>query len=87
MSDKKQPPKLTGLVRTMVQESHNVAPVYLGQAGGFVIDGVHYIVVANTIKDLTALADKLEYEHFAPQLTQPVALMHEQFVTLQDDEL
>lgn len=87
MSNKTPPPKLTGLVRTMVQESHKVAPVYLGQASGFVIDGVHYIVVANTIKDLSALAEKLEYEHFSPQITQPVALMHESFVTLQDDEL
>lgn len=87
MSDKKNPPKLTGLVRTLVQESHAAAPVYMGQASGFVVGDVHYIVVANTTKDLRLLAEKLEYDHFAEHLTQPVALMHESFVTLQDDEL
>lgn len=87
MSDSKQPPKLTGLVRTTVKESNKEAVVYMGQAGGFLIDGVSYIVVANTTKDLTQLASKLKYEHLAPQLIQPVALMHESFVTLRDDEL
>lgn len=87
MSDKKQAPKLTGLVRTVVQESHKVAPVYMGLASGFVIDGVHFILVGNSMADVKKLAEKLEYTHFAPELVQPVAIMHESFVTLQDEEL
>jgi hypothetical protein len=87
MSNKKPPRQLTGLVRTVVQESHQVAPVYMGLASGFVTDGVHFILVANTMGDIKKLAEKLEYSEFAPELVQPVAVMHESFVTLQDDEL
>ncbi len=69
-------------------ESVKAGVCYLGVANAFTLDGVDYIVVANTNEQLEKLASMLETSHpLPPHKFIPVAVVHEGAVILEDDEL
>ena len=59
---------------------------YLGVANALCIDGMDYIIVANTKDNLAHLAQRVSAE-IDPHHYFPVAVVHEAAVTLEDDEL
>lgn len=69
-------------------ESVKAGVCYLGIANAMTVDGVDYIIVANTNEQLIKLASRMESSHpLPPHKFIPVAVVHEAAVILEDDEL